>query len=46
MVRDDLCDKMIEVIDDMETYMGEKKTRERGTSENMLYKRKLELKRE
>ena len=37
---------MIDMIDEMETYMGKKKTRGRGSSENMLYKRKHELKRE
>ena len=36
VVRDDLCDKMIKVIDDTEMYTGKKKTRGRGPSENML----------
>ena len=40
VVRNDLCDKMIEVIDDMDTYTGKKKIRDRGTSENTLYNRK------
>ena len=46
VVRDDLCDKMIRVIDNMETYTGKKKTKGRGPSENMLYKRKRRLKRD
>ena len=46
VVRDDLCDKMIEVIDDTEKYTGKKKTRGREPSENMLNKRKYKLKRE
>ena len=43
VVRDNLCDKMIGVIDDMETYTGKKRTR--GPSEDKD-KRKHELKRE
>ena len=46
MVRNDLCDQMILVNDDMDTYTGEKKTRGKGTSENSLVNRKHELKRE
>ena len=40
MVRNDLCDQMILVLDDMDTYIGEKKTMGRGTSENSLFNRK------
>ena len=42
MVRNDLCDQMILVIDDMDTYTGAKKTRGRGTRENSLFNRKHE----
>ena len=37
VVRNDLYNQMILVIDDMDKYTGEKKTRGRGTSENSLY---------
>ena len=46
MVRNDLCKQMILVIDGMDMYTAEKKTRGRRTSENSLFNKKHELKRE